>query len=93
MKNHLIMFAGTDCPHCDGMRPLLAKLQFEAGLVVDERDIWKSETDYRMLENYRGSIIAKDPECNGIPFFYNTKTGGFLCGEVGYKELANWAIE
>lgn len=86
-----MMFVGTECPHCDAMRPLVAKLQFETGIVIDERDVWKSESDYRVLENYRADIIAKDPECNGIPFFYNTQTGSFLCGEVSYKKLKEWA--
>jgi thiol-disulfide isomerase/thioredoxin len=86
---NLLFFTGTECPHCALMRPLVAKLSFETGLVVEERDTWKSETDYRLLENYQEEI--GDHECQGIPFFYNTDSKAFLCGEVSYKELKKWA--
>lgn len=92
MINHLIFFVGTKCPHCDIMRPLIAKLFFETGIVIEERDIWKSEKDFRILENYRAEILKKDPDCDGIPLFYNTKTGRYLCGEVSYKKLKEWAM-
>jgi len=85
------MFVGTECPHCDIMRPLVAKLEFETGIKIDERDVWKSESDYRILENYQSDVIKTDPECDGIPFFMNTKTGKFLCGEVSFKKLKDWA--
>lgn len=91
MKKHLLMFIGTECPHCDVMRPLVAKLAFETGLAIDERDVWKSERDARLLENYRAEIIKSDPDCDGIPFFYNTNTKKYLCGEANYKSLKNWA--
>lgn len=75
------------------MRPLVAKLQFDTGIVLDERDVWKSRTDDALLEKYRADIIKTDPDCDGIPFFYNTKTGGYLCGEVNYKTLHDWATK
>lgn len=75
------------------MRPLVAKLQFDTGIVLDERDVWKSRTDDALLEQYRADIIKTDPDCDGIPFFYNTKTGGYLCGEVNYKTLYDWATK
>ena len=88
-ENHLLMFVGTECPHCMAMRPLLGKLTFETGLVVEERDTWKNKSDYRLMENYQEA--AGDKDCDGIPFFYNTATGGYLCGEVNYKTLKKWA--
>jgi thiol-disulfide isomerase/thioredoxin len=88
-ENNLLMFVGTDCPHCMAMRPLLAKLAFDTGIVVEERDTWKNQSDYRLLENYQEKIGDKD--CDGIPFFYNTKTEKYLCGEVNYKTLKKWA--
>ncbi len=94
------MFVGTECPHCVAMRPLVAKLQFDTGIVLDERDVWKSRADDALLEKYRADIIKTDPassadmsDCDGIPFFYNTKTGGYLCGEVNYKTLHDWATK
>jgi hypothetical protein len=84
------MFVGTECPHCDRMRPLVAKLQFETGIRLEEWDVWKDERSYRLMENYIAEI--KDKDCDGIPFFYNTKSGAYLCGEVSYKKLKAWAV-
>lgn len=89
--NNLLFFIGTDCPHCDAMRPLVAKLEFETGIHLDERDVWKNETDYRLMENYQNQVQIHDPECDGLPFFYNTATKTYLCGEVNYKTLKDWA--
>jgi hypothetical protein len=85
----LLMFIGTECHYCEGMRLLVAKLVYETGLTLEERDTWKKQSDYRLLENYQDSIGDKD--CVGIPFFYNTDTGSYLCGEVSYKKLKAWA--
>ena len=30
-------------------------------------------------------------ECGGVPFFYNTKTEKFICGEADYETLKKWA--
>lgn len=87
------MFVGTDCPHCNTMRPLVAKLGFEEGLIIQERDVWKNERDARLLENYQSEVMKNDPECDGIPFFYNTRNATYLCGEVSYKSLKAWALD
>ena len=91
-KNPLLFFYGTDCPHCDAMRPLIGKLAFETGITPDERDVWTSQKDFRLMENYQDAVKKDDPECDGLPFFYNTKTGAYLCGEVSYKVLKAWAM-
>jgi hypothetical protein len=83
------MFTGTDCPHCEVMRPLVAKLIYETGAEIEERDTWKSQSEYRLLENYQSAVGDRD--CDGIPFFYNTESGDYLCGEVSYKKLKAWA--
>ena len=89
MHNHLLMFTGTECPHCDVMRPLVIKLFHDTGFSVEEHDTWKHQPDFRLMENYQESI--NDPDCDGIPFFYNTKTKKYLCGEVSYRKLKEWA--
>lgn len=90
--NSKIFFYGTDCPHCDAMRPLIAKLAFETGVVLDERDVWKNQGHFRAYENYQDSVKKHDPECDGLPFFYDTKTSEYLCGEVSYRKLKAWAV-
>ncbi len=87
MTNHLIFFTGTDCPHCEAMRRLADRLKAEWGIVLDEREVWHNEQNYRMLENYTRTIDG----CDGIPVFVNTQTNVVLCGEISYKELVSWA--
>lgn len=91
-KNDKIFFYGTDCPHCEVMRPLIAKLAFDTGIVFDERDVWKNQSDYRIFENYQNQVMKKDPDCSGLPFFYNTRNHTYLCGEVSYRALKAWAM-
>lgn len=92
MTNHLLFFSGTECPHCDAMRPLVAKLAHDTGIILEEHDTWKNQSDYRLFENYQDAVKIKDPECDGLPFFYNTKTGDYCCGELSYRELKSWAV-
>lgn len=74
------------------MRPLIAKLAFDTGIILDERDVWKNQADFRIYENYQDLVKKTDPECEGLPFFYDTQTGTYLCGEVSYRELKAWAV-
>ncbi len=30
--------------------------------------------------------------CGGVPFFINTESKKFLCGETSYEELKKWAV-
>lgn len=90
MEKNLLMFSGTECPHCARMRPLMIKLEAETGISIEERDTWKKQSDFRLLENYQDAV--GDNDCHGIPFFYNTKDKTYLCGEVNYKELKTWAM-
>lgn len=73
------------------MEPLLFKLAFETGIVCDRRDVWSSEKDYRLLENYQLPLQKHDPLCEGLPFFYDTDRKTYLCGQVSYKKLQAWA--
>lgn len=91
--NNLLFFVGTDCPHCESMKPLVAKLEFDTGIRLDMRDVWANESDYRLLENYRAVVIKTDPECDGLPFFYDRNGGSYLCGEVNYNTLKDWAAK
>ena len=81
----LIMFTGLECPHCDAMRVLCARLHFEEGVMVTEFEVWHDKQNEKLLTEYR------TPDCDGLPFFFNTKTGQSLCGEVSFKELKQWA--
>ncbi len=83
--SHLLEFYGTECPHCVRMHELVEKLEGETGVKVDALEVWHNkENEAKLLE------LDKDM-CGGVPFFYNTKTQKWLCGEVEYEELKEWA--
>ncbi len=83
--SHLLEFYGEECPHCVVMHKLVEKLEKEEGLKVDSLEVWhNSENEKRLIE------LDKDM-CGGVPFFYNTKNKKFICGQVEYEELKEWA--
>ena len=84
--SHLLEFYGTECPHCVRMHALVERLEKEEGLTFDRFEVWHNrENEKRMLE------LDKDL-CGGVPFFYNTKSNKWICGEDTYEELKKWAL-
>lgn len=84
-KSHLIMFTGTECTHCHEMEPFVERLEKEEKMIVDRLEVWHNAENAKLLREY-----DKD-YCGGIPFFYNTKSGKWICGGVEYDELKEWA--
>ncbi len=82
----LLMFYGTECPHCHTMVPFVAKLEKELGVKVDQIEVWHNEENARMMEE------LDKGDCGGVPFFVNTKTGAKICGAVSYDKLKTWAL-
>jgi glutaredoxin-related protein len=83
--NHLLEFYGRECSHCVNMDVLVDRLNKEENIKIEALEVWyNKENKKRFLE------FDKDL-CGGVPFFYNTKTNRFLCGEVSYQELRSWA--
>ena len=82
---HLLVFYGTECPHCEKMNKLLSKLKKEKNIDVMMIEVWHNK------ENEKRLIDLDKDRCGGVPFLYNTKTKHFLCGEVEYNELIAWA--
>ncbi len=83
--SHLLEFYGTECPHCIRMHKLVERLEKEEALKVDTFEVWHNEENAKKLE-----ALDKD-FCGGVPFFYNTKTNKWICGEAEYVELEAWA--
>jgi thiol-disulfide isomerase/thioredoxin len=81
----LLEFFGTECPHCIDMKPLVEKLQQEEGVKVESFETWHNEENAKKMAEYDTGL------CGGVPFFFNTETKKFLCGEASYKELKDWA--
>lgn len=82
----LVEFYGTECVHCNAMKPLVAKLEEELGVKVDKFEVWHDEENARKMEE------IDQGECGGVPFFFNRKTGQRICGAVGYDKLKAWAL-
>ena len=85
-ENHLLVFYGTECPHCEHMFRLVARFEEENGVRLEKIEVWHNEENTRIMEGY-----DVDGTCGGVPFFYNTKTKAWLCGEVKYQEIIDWA--
>jgi thiol-disulfide isomerase/thioredoxin len=81
----LIEFYGEECPHCIEMKPLIERLEKEAGVEVKKYEVWHDSKNAKLMDKY-----AKD-RCEGVPFFFNTITEDSICGAVGYKDVKKWA--
>ena len=80
----LLEFYGDSCPHCVKMAPLVERLKSE-GTEIETLEVWQNEDNAkRMAELDKGL-------CGGVPFFYNTETKTFLCGEAILEDLKAWA--
>ena len=84
-QTNLIMFYGTECPHCHVMVPLVERLEKETGVRVERLEVWHNEENAKLVETFDKGL------CGGVPFFFNTKTRAFVCGEASYDELKKWA--
>jgi len=83
---HLIEFYGNECSHCKSMEPLVRRLEEEEGVEVAKLEVWHNEANARLMREY------DQGRCGGVPFFFNTKTGEWLCGAVSYERLRQWAL-
>lgn len=78
-------FYGTECPHCIRMHELVKRLEAEQSVSVDRYEVWHDEENAKKLEEIDKGF------CGGVPFFYNSKTKKWICGEAEYGELEEWA--
>lgn len=81
----LLEFYGQECPHCVQMAELVERLEKEEKVTVEKYEVWHNEAHAKRLQEVDGG------NCGGVPFFYNTKTKKFLCGEAEYATLKTWA--
>lgn len=81
----LIEFYGDGCPHYKAMEDKVENLQENEDLDVKQLEVWNND------ENAEKKAELDDSKCGGVPFFINTDTGEWICGETTYDELAAWA--
>lgn len=82
---NLLEFYGTECEHCHAMDPLVEKLEKDLGVKIKKVEVWHNEQNAKTMEKY------DDGKCGGVPFFFNTKTEKWICGETSYEKLKEWA--
>ena len=67
------------------MEPKVEKVETREGEEIKQLEVWNNEENAEKLKEY------DDGKCGGVPFFYNTETDQFICGEADVEELAAWA--
>lgn len=77
----LIEFYGQECGHCMTMKPLVERLEKEFNVTFEKLETWHNEENQKKFEE-----LAAD-KCMGVPFFINTDTGAYVCGEDSYDAL------
>ncbi len=82
----LLEFYGDECPHCKTMEPLVKRLKDE-GIEILQLEVWKNKENAEKMAEYDKGL------CGGVPFFYNTETKSFICGEASYDDLKVWATK
>jgi thiol-disulfide isomerase/thioredoxin len=85
-EGNLLEFYGTECVHCRFMNPLIERMEAETGLKVKKMEVWHNERNAQLLQQ-----IDRD-FCGGVPFFFNVKTGKWICGSASYEKLKEWAL-
>lgn len=81
----LYEFYGQECPHCHAMRPLVERLEKEEGVKVEKYEVWHNDENRKKMMQYA------EGRCMGVPFYFNTDTENFICGEADYETLKKWA--
>jgi hypothetical protein len=69
------------------MAPLVERLEQEEGINIAKLEVWHNEANATVMKEYDKGY------CGGVPFFYNKKTGKWICGEAEYERLKKWALE
>lgn len=82
----LYEFYGDECPHCDNMEPKVKELEEKEDVEVEQLEVWHNE------ENAEKMNELDDGKCGGVPFFYNTESDEWICGETDTETLRKWAL-
>ena len=81
----LVYFTGTECTHCKSMEPVITQVEKDLGISFNRKEVWHNMANQ---DEFRKLAIGK---CEGIPFFYNKKTGKSICGRASFDGLKAWA--
>lgn len=82
----LYEFYGDGCPHCEAMEEKVEKVQQEEEVEVEQLEVWNDK------DNAEKQAELDDGKCGGVPFFFNTDSEEWICGETSYENLKKWAL-
>ena len=82
----LVEFYGTECSHCIEMQPLMEKMEKELKVKIERLEVWHNAKNAKLLQETDNGF------CGGVPFFFNRKTGKWICGSTSYENLKKWAL-
>jgi len=86
-EKRILEFYGQECSHCMSMKPLVMRVEEELGIKVESNEVWHNDENLKRMEQYDKG------HCGGVPFFYNTATNKWICGEVLYEEFKSFVQE
>ncbi|MBI2576292.1 hypothetical protein HYV84_03690 [Candidatus Woesearchaeota archaeon] len=86
IDHDLIYFTGTECSHCKSMEPVITQVENDLKISFDRKEVWHNMANQ---DEFRKLAVGK---CEGIPFFYNKKTGKSICGRASFEGLKAWAV-
>ena len=86
IKSHLLEFYGIECDHCVDMEPLMNQIEIQTKIPIRRFEVWYNQENAKLLQN-----LDKLGACGGVPYFYNKKTGSWICGATTYANLKAWA--
>ena len=69
------------------MAPLVERLEGEEKVNIARLEVWHNEANAKVMKEYDKGY------CGGVPFFFNKKTGKWICGSADYERLKKWALE
>lgn len=81
----LYEFYGDGCPHCEKMAPLVEEVEEDEDVEIQQKEVWEDKENQELMEKF------DDGKCGGVPFFYNTESEEWICGETDKETLASWA--
>ena len=89
----IIMYYGAECPHCHAMMPLVAKLEKEAKIKIEKKEVWHNEENADEMRSHEDIISHSCGGEMGVPCFFSKKKKQALCGETPYREFKEWAVK
>eukprot|EP00187_Rhodella_violacea_P006720 CAMPEP_0174898376 /NCGR_PEP_ID=MMETSP0167-20121228/21310_1 /TAXON_ID=38298 /ORGANISM="Rhodella maculata, Strain CCMP736" /LENGTH=199 /DNA_ID=CAMNT_0016138937 /DNA_START=36 /DNA_END=631 /DNA_ORIENTATION=+ len=85
-KSYLLEFHGVECDHCVEMQPLIKRVEEELKIPVRQFEVWYNEDNLRLLQT-----LDKFNACGGVPYYFNKRTRGWICGATDWDNFKAWA--